>query len=386
MAKRGQGEGTISKRTDGTWWARITIGKDENGKQKRKAFYGKTRKDVQEKLTAALNDIKQETYTDSKNITIAKWCDIWLKEYKKKSVKPKTYMYLECCVRLYIKPKLGHYKLKELKNVMVQALVNDMHDQDLSLSYIRHTRTTLRGALAQAIENGLLMKNVAVNIQLPAEESEKKMRILTVDEQKRFIEIAKNMYHGRVLVFLLGTGLRIGEALALKWDDVDFESANLQVNKTQIDVKDPDDPESKFNIQYASPKTKTSVREVPLLPEIINLLEQIQEEQVEMKSAFGQAYSKEGLIFGSRQGERIFSNTVRKSLAKINKEMGLEGFTAHGCRHTFATRCFERGVELRVVQEMLGHADINITARIYTHVQDEKKKDAMTKLEGMIEL
>ena len=120
MAKRGQGEGSISKRPDGTWWARITVGKTPDGKQKRKAFYGKTRKEVQEKLTAALNDINNNTYIEPSKITVEQWMYIWLRDYKKNSVKPKTYAAYEAHIRNHIAPDLGGYKLASLRNDMVQ--------------------------------------------------------------------------------------------------------------------------------------------------------------------------------------------------------------------------------------------------------------------------
>ena len=107
MAKRGQGEGTISQRPDGTWWARITLGKDADGKQKRKAFYGKTRKEVQQKLTAALSEVNKDSYVEPSKMTVGKWMETWLQEYKKNSVKKRTYMNLEGCFRLYINPQLA---------------------------------------------------------------------------------------------------------------------------------------------------------------------------------------------------------------------------------------------------------------------------------------
>ena len=125
MAKRGQGEGSISKRPDGTWWARITVGKTPDGKQKRKAFYGKTRKEVQEKLTAALNDINNNTYIEPSKMTLASWMDIWLKEYKS-TVKPSTFIMRHSANQKYISMILGQYKLKDLRRDHIQTFVNDL--------------------------------------------------------------------------------------------------------------------------------------------------------------------------------------------------------------------------------------------------------------------
>ena len=136
MAKRGQGEGSISKRPDGTWWARITIGKDENGKQKRRAFYGKTRKEVQEKLTAAVNDVNNDVYIEPSSMTVSIWLDTWLEDYKKRSVRTNTYLGLCYYVNYHIKPVLGSIKLKDLRPEMVQRLINELSDKNLAVSTI----------------------------------------------------------------------------------------------------------------------------------------------------------------------------------------------------------------------------------------------------------
>ena len=168
---------------------------------------------------------------------------------------------------------------------------------------------------------------------------------------------------------MLGTGLRIGEALALTWDDANLENGTLRVNKTQVEFRDPDDPDAKTEIRYAAPKTRASNRTIPLLPEVARLLAALP--------------AGSGLLF-HRSGRGLLSGEIRRNLRTITKQMGVEGFTPHGLRHTFATRGFENGVELRVMQEILGHANINVTARIYTHVRDERKRDEIMKMRGML--
>lgn len=134
MAKRGQGEGTISKREDGTWWARISLGVDENGKRKRKAFYGKTRKEVQEKLTTALNDVNNDSYVEPSKMTVSQWMDIWLKEYNKPCVKPSSYLRHHSITENHIKPMLGNYKIKDLRNDTVQKFINELNGKGLAPS------------------------------------------------------------------------------------------------------------------------------------------------------------------------------------------------------------------------------------------------------------
>ncbi|MFW5677465.1 MAG: tyrosine-type recombinase/integrase [Acetivibrio ethanolgignens] len=228
MAKRGQGEGTISKRPDGTWWGRISLGYDENGKRKRKAFYGKTRKEVQEKLTAALAEINNDTYIEPSKMTVGQWMDIWLKEYKFNSIKPSTYDLYNQRVEAYIVPKLGGCKLQDLRNDIVQRFINSLVEKGLSSSVVTGTYMILHGALDQAVENGLLAKNPASKIKLPKVEH-KKTRVFTPEEQEAFVKAAWKYRNGDMFVLMLATGLRVGEAIALTWDDIDLENRLLKL-------------------------------------------------------------------------------------------------------------------------------------------------------------
>ena len=202
MAKRGQGEGTISKRPDGTWWARITVGKTPEGKQKRKAFYGKTRKEVQEKLTAALNDINNNTYIEPSKMTVEQWMYLWLQEYKKNSVKPQTYAAYEAHVRNHIAPDLGSYSLSSLRNDMVQRFVNGLVNKGLKSITIERIVGVLKAALEQAVNNELIIKSPAAHVKMPLKQ-DRTPRVLTVQEQKRLISAAKNHRNGEIFILIL---------------------------------------------------------------------------------------------------------------------------------------------------------------------------------------
>ena len=383
---RGQGEGSISRRDDGTWWARITIGKDANGKQKRKAFYGKTRKEVQEKLTAAINDINNNSYVEPSSMTVSQWMEVWLKDYKKNSVKPKTYLNLEGCYRLYVKPKLGGIKLKDLRNDMVQRLINSLNERGIAIDTVRKTRWMLHACVEQAVDNDLLIKNVVRKIKMPQMTKKKEIRVLSPEEQAKFIIGARTNYHGRIFILLLATGLRIGEALALTWEDISFENSMLRISKTHVEIRDPDDKGSAWHVEYNPPKTKAGNRTVPLLPDIVTMLQGIKVEQDAQKIALASGYDDNGLVFCNLVGAPLGASDVRRSLRTIGRRTDILGLHPHCLRHTFATRGLENGIELRVMQELLGHASISMTANLYTHVLPDKKLDSIMKLKDTINL
>jgi len=199
--KKGQNEGTISKRDDGTWWGRITVGRNDNGTQKRKAFYGKTRQKVQKKITAALNDLDKGTYVEPSKITFSDWLDTWLEIYKKSEIKPMTYINYRAKIKNHIKPLIGKYRLNDLRVDIIQDTINKLSSvKKLSPETVRGIYNIIHDSLNKAVKNGLIIKNVAIDITLP-KIMKKEIRVFTVAEQERFIEEAKKVYAGEMFIF-----------------------------------------------------------------------------------------------------------------------------------------------------------------------------------------
>ena len=382
--KRGQGEGTISKRSDGTWCARITIGKDANGKQKRKAFYGHTKSEVQKKMILAQNELNNGIYTEPSNLTVEQWLDIWLVEYKKNFVKPTTYITYRTRVNTHIKPAIGKYKLKDLRIDIVQKMINNLKASGLAPETIKGAHNTVHSALEQAVTNNLIPKNVATKVLLPRSEK-KEIKIFSVKEQLQFVEIAKNIYMGELFIFNLGTGMRIGEMLALTWEDINFDEHFLKVKNTLNITKDYDDPDSKWQKTFGTPKTDASSRYIPLLPNIETLLKEIKRNQNEQRLKLGASYKNNDLVFCTTLGKPLDPRNMQRKFATILKKSDIDqNMHIHCLRHTFASRGLENGIELKIMQELLGHSSIKITADLYTHVLLDKKKSAMVKLQDSL--
>jgi len=330
---RGKGEGTISKHKDG-YCGRLTIGYDENGKQKRKAFYGKTKREVQEKMNAAKVEIDNGGFVEPSKMTLAEWLDIWLIDYKKNSVKPKTYFSYCAEIRRYTKPLIGKYKIKELRNDIIQKFINDLVNKGLAPLTIRNVYGTLKASLEQATVNDLIIKNVAAGVKLPVMKR-KDIRVLSPEEQARFIEVTKNTSKGELFILCLGTGLRIGELMALTWSDVDFEAELLRVNKTQIEIKDMDDPEARYCISVNTPKSKASIRTIPLLPSLITMLKNLKESQEVHKQKLGTGYSDKNLVFCAYNGNPVYSDYMRKILNGVAQKAEIDNLHIHCLRHPY---------------------------------------------------
>lgn len=380
MAKRGQGEGSISKRPDGTWWARISLGRDENGKQRRKAFYGKTRKEVQEKLTTALNDLNNNRFIDPSKLTLDQWFEQWMRDYKKSQIKGSTYRKYTEEYNLYIKPYLGHVKLADLRADMVQRVFAALHSKGYKYNTLNSVKCMIHSVLEQACENDMLGKNPVKNIKLPRTDKAE-IVVFTPEEQQRFIEVAKKEFRGEFFILILATGLRLGEASALCWDDIDFEKGTLRVDKTLYEYTDPDTHISQLHM--GSPKTNSSYRTIPLLPEIVTMLR----EYKNLTEGLKDPDYEYDLVFKSINGKAVRPSQMRKIFKRLLRVSGIaKDMHIHCLRHTFATRGLENGIELRVMQELLGHSSIKMTADTYTHVLPDQKANSMKKLENTIRL
>lgn len=358
------------------------MGYDAQGKRKRKAFYGKTRKEVQEKLTAALNDVNTGTYIDPSKITMSEWLDVWLKDYKLLPIKASTYSNYESYIRCHIKPELGNYALKDLRNETIQRFVNNLVKKGLSNIMVRGIFMVLKMVLGQAVTNEMILRNPADNIELP-KVIKKEAKALSLEEQEKFIELAPNYKAGEIFILMLYTGLRIGEAVVLTWDDIDFENKFLTVSKTQTHVKVNSDGTTSYHLDKSCPKTKSSIRKIPLIPKMITLLEKLKNENDKSKALVGESYNPDNYIFVTSTGRMYNTSNLRIRFQRIADKIGITDAHPHTLRHTFATRGLEQGIPLKVMQEILGHSDIKMTANIYTHVSQEQKQINMLKMESI---
>ncbi len=383
MAKRGQNEGSIRKRKDGTWEARVTIGISADGKQQRKSLYGKTRQEVNNKMTDLLNNLQKGIITNPTEMTLAEWLDFYMLEYKKQYVKPTTYNNYTVKVKNHIKPAIGHYKLKALRQDIIQKFVNSLSGKGLAPSTVIDIFKVLSNALETAVDDGLIVRNVANRVKLP-KTTKPQITVLTQEQQNAFVEQAKVTYMGVVYIFDLCTGMRLGELLGLKWQDIDFEQNQLHIKRIIRKVKDPDNPEEHWHLEFGTPKTPTSERIIPLNETAIKVLADVWEQQEKNKEKANTAYEDNDLVFCTQLGRPLDPNNIRRTCYSICAKIGVSNIHPHCLRHTFATRGAENNVDVRVMQKFLGHATIKETADTYTHVLNDLKQSEILKLDKAV--
>src|SRR5215216_1471394 len=227
--KQGQGEGSIYKRKDGRWAAVLNLGY-QNGKLRRKSFYGKTRGEVREKLTTALNDVQKGLSIASDRQTLGQFLDRWLTDCVKPSVRPSTYVSYEQQVRVHLSPNLGQIQLSKLNPQHIQAYMNKRLSTGLSPRTVRYHRLILQMALGQALKWSLLPRNVATLIDPPRVEKYE-VQPITREQAKAFLLAIEGDRMEPLFTVALALGLRRGEALGLRWSDVDFQTKTLRINQ-----------------------------------------------------------------------------------------------------------------------------------------------------------
>lgn len=381
--KRGQNEGSIRKRKDGTWEARVTVGILANGKQQRKSLYGKTRQEVATKMTDLLNNLQKGLITNPTEMTLDEWMDYYMLEYKKRYVKPTTYINYSVKVNNHIKPAIGQYKLKALRQDIIQKFINSLSDKGLSPSTVEDIYKLLHNAIETAVDDGLIVRNITNKVKLP-KKSKPEIKVLTQEQQNAFVEQAKNTYMGSIYILDLCTGMRLGELLGLKWEDIDFKEKQLHVMRNLRKVKDPDNSEERWHLEFGTLKTEASRRTIPLNDTAIKLLHDVRRQQLQSKLKAGSAYENNDLVFATQLGRPLDPTNMRRTFYSICDKIGVKGLHPHCLRHTFATRGAENDIDVRVMQRFLGHATIQETADTYTHVLTDLKRNEILKLDKAV--
>ena len=383
------GEGSIRYRKDKDLWeARYTTGFDKEGKQIQKSVYGKSPEEVREKLTKTLVKIDEGSYIEPSKMPVGDWLDNWLFSFKQSTLKPTTFGTYEQNIRNHIKPSLGHIPLKDLKLDAIQELYNnqlkmgrcDGECENLSTASVIKIHTILSQALDKAVEKEMIYKNPAKFAELPPL-VEKPCRVLTMNEQIKFMQVVKQHRMRAAILFAMGTGLRVGEMLALKWSDVDLHQGTVKIVKQMVRVTNFEGRDRKgTQIVTLTPKTKCSTRIIPLSDAMITVLKQNQLLQENEKADAGSEYAKHNYVFATELGTYYSGRNLLRLVYIFSEKAGIERINVHTLRHVFATRMLEAGEAAKIVQEILGHEDITTTLNRYTHVLPDTKKKSVQKL------
>jgi integrase len=367
-------KGSIRQRSKGSWQICLDIGRDPaTGKRLRHFESVKgSKKDAQRRLHEVLHILEQGSYIKPTQLTVAQFLEEWLRGYVDLNCSPRTKASYEMIIRCHLIPELGSVSLSQLGPRHLQAFYGRQKAQgridgkgQLSPRTVRYCHSLLAEALGHAVKMGLLSRNVAQATEAPRC-GQKVMPTLASEDVPVFLEAAQESPYYTLFYLLLHTGLRRGEALALKWKNIDLGLASLGVSAYLSVVK----AAYKLNGIYIvkEPKTSHSRRRVALSPSLALVLRQYKAEQEAQRALLGKSLTDDDFVFAHPDGTPLDPSTVSHAFNKIVREAGLPHIRLHDLRHTHASLLLQAGVHPKIVQERLGHSSIRVTLDTYSHV------------------
>ena len=368
------------KRQDGLYQRCLTIGRKANGDPDRKVIYAHTQKELEAKVAEYRDKLAHGMLPVYENVTFGEMADLLCNEYKPTISEGVRKQYVSICKNHLA--ELKHMRLTELRNAHLQTIINRMAKAGYSTKVMSHVKQVASQVMRLAQDNDILVRNVFERVKIPSIEPKKRLP-LTLEQ----IDLVKRTYQGHRMgvpvMVMLYAGLRRGELLALQWTDVDL-------NKRVIHVWRSVAFEAHNQARVKKPKTAAGTRDVP----IIDVLYEILAEAKKHATSTMVCPSAQGTQMTDTSWQTSWSSYMHflniqaggKDRSRNNpKVVAIEPFSAHQLRHTFITMCHEAGVDVKVTQEIAGHADIHTTLMIYTHLTDAKRQEGIRTLNAHLQ-
>lgn len=397
MAKRANGEGSITIRKDGTYHGRVYV-TTTSGIRKRVSVYGKTRDDVREKITTLQSQENQGIPVPDTNMKLEDYLTYWLATVVRVNRRPKTYQGYESVARVHLVPGLGRKKIRTLRASEVRTWLAQVasecqcckHGWDkerrepeccaarpktcchslLSRRMVQSIHAVLRNALQNAVREELIVRNVAQLVQVPTPSYDTGKGLSVAEARLLLRESAEDRLHALYLLALI-MGMRRGELLGIRWEAVNLDRETLTVDRALQRVSG--------ELRLVQPKTLASVRTVPLPPIVVKALTEHRERQAQERAAAGIEWKQNGLVFTSRIGTPLEPDNLRRSWYPLRKRLGLE-IRFHDLRHSAVSLLLDLGVPPHIVRQIVGHSDIGVTMKIYAHASLDEQRKALRKL------
>lgn len=340
------------------------------------SVYCSTITEAKKKKTELEYQLEHGIYVEKSKITFEEWFQTWMREYKQSRIKSTTFNTYQKYYEMALKDSLGAKKLTDIRGEHIQKLYNDLSKEDYAIQTIKIISAIINGCFRQALKNGLIERNPVEQTELPRDTGcVNRKQAMTREQQELFMKYAENSYLFNLFAVLLRTGMRGGEIRGLKYSDIDKKKKVIHVQRTLVYI------EGKGYFEN-TPKTKTSLRDIPLTDETLKYLDA-------QKNYWGfKIQSIDRYLFCNEEGKELSRDRVQSEIDRIVTRIRSDGntdfprITAHIFRHTFATRAIENGMPPQVLKTILGHSSLAMTMDLYSHVLPDTKLKEMEKIDS----
>ena len=399
--RRGRGEGTIYQKADGGWIGQITIGKKPNGTPDKKCFSGKSQKETIAKMKEFQYKLERGELPRTDKTLLGQWMTTWLETYKKPNVRQTTYENYQTIIdahiangplsaipvqkltthqiQYFLATKFEKGKVTTVKEKVIEegrtVIKEKTVEGPLSFQMVNTIHHLIQAALEQALKNNMVARNVAK--QCERFKGEKRdIKALTGEDVAALMAVIRPHRLAAAFFLDLSTGLRRGELLALKWENIDLDAGSISVLENLVRVKG--------GSMVNKPKTKSSIRTIMLPEKVIVALKDHKRKQ-ELEKRADKSYEDNGLVFAQMNGKYIqprnFQRTFEGWVSKTNLPKGTR---FHDLRHTFVSNGAAAGIDIKTMQSITGHSDTRILLETYTHVQTESQKRAANTINDLL--
>ena len=367
-----RGGGTVFLRKDGRWEAKFKV--EETGKYK--SLYAATEREAYEKLQQALQEQRQGILASGPNQKLSDFLNWWLEEVHRLNIRDSSYLRYRGLLNNHILPELGQYQLKKLTTQRIQTFYNKKLKEKQSPSSVHSMQKVLHRALDYAVKGRLLSYNPSTGISLPPAKKRKAVS-LTLEQAQHLLTVARGHKLEALLAVALTTGMRHGELAALRWGDIDFEKGTIYVHRTVGRL-------GQYGYVEGDPKTESSERTIPISQTVCNYLKAHRRQQEDARFKAGAKWTNKDLVFCNRRGDFLDPDLLLDNFYALLDKASLPRMWLHDLRHTASTLLQSMGVTPRMVQEILGHSNLEQTGD-YTHVIFSMQKDAAEKMDRLFQ-
>ncbi len=374
----------ITQRKNGIYHARFV---DRFGN--RKSLYNRNLRELKNSLNTVIYEDKKKINIIDEKTTLDEWYEKWINIHKYNVIRSSTKCNYDSVYKKHISPTLGKMSLSQITQLQIKGLIKNLDKLGYKYETKNRVRIMLLDMFNKAMIDNFVLRNPCKGIKIIKDKNNDR-KVLSREEQLIFFECCKGTFYDNLFVVAVNTGLRPGELCGLKWDDIDLDKMEISVERTLLYQKLENDEQKTFH--FDPPKTKTSKRKVPINKQCEMALKK---QYIQSKIIKNKLYAKpidgfEDLLFTTKFNTPINSQIYIDAIKKIIDEINLmkddleqmEEFSGHCFRHTFATRCFEAGIQPKTVQKYLGHASLQMTMDLYTHVLNEQAKEEILKLDN----